>query len=394
MTDISTCQQQLFWSLLHRSAGMVNTISSEEKTILISSELFEDVTIQGDGWSPSLTQCIYQNFDSSFERLSHVLHGLAVLGYRVTVLTESSTWKWSVQGSNERVDAEFRFLKSLLPIPNIFVLSHPKIPQSILQTPFGILKINPPLTTNGFFGRSYQNSEFFTSTMVEEQSISESINNLIINSKDYNSEVEDIQTVSIPTVAELNINSFGSNVQSEYLKEVLEDISAPHDAVESPRDSPEKYVPFTPRNFTPAGVENESSVAMEQSVVVQCNKLAVHLRDFLFTAIKSPFIDELSEQQLSKFLHLTSEPSENYSRLFENVNNLLDGIPPAAIEILKDYLFLDGSAWNSWVGKLKNIVLSLKDVFERLSAKSGNQFELSMRIFALETKFKNLIDSN
>ena len=126
MTDISTCQQQLFWSLLHRSAGMVNTISSEEKTILISSELFEDVTIQGDGWSPSLTQCIYQNFDSSFERLSHVLHGLAVLGYRVTVLTESSTWKWSVQGSNERVDAEFRFLKSLLPIPNIFVLSHLK----------------------------------------------------------------------------------------------------------------------------------------------------------------------------------------------------------------------------------------------------------------------------
>ena len=88
MTDISSCQQQLFWSLLHRSGAMENTISPKDKRIFISSKLFEDVTVQGDGWSPDLTQRIYSQTNGFFERLSSILQGLATLGYHITVLTE------------------------------------------------------------------------------------------------------------------------------------------------------------------------------------------------------------------------------------------------------------------------------------------------------------------
>ena len=130
---------------------------------------------------------------------------------------------------------------------------------------------------------------------------------------------------------------------------------------------------------------------MELSVVVQCNNLANHLQDFLFTAMKSPIIPELSEQHLSELLHMNSAPSENYTPLFENVHKLLDGIPPAAITSLRDYLYLDEKAWTQWVGKFQGIIKSLTDIFQRLSSKSGSEFQISMRIFHLEAKFKHLI---
>jgi hypothetical protein len=391
MTEIYSCQQQLFWSLLHRSAAIENKIPKDQKKIFISSKLFEDVPIQGDGWSPDLTQRIYNGSNSYFERLSNVLHGLADLGYQVTVLTESSTWKWAVQGSDARVDSESRFLNMLLKNPNISLKSLSHLSDSLLQTPVGSLKIKSTLTSNEFFGRSFQSSEFVFVKSPNNKVLLRSVENLVSKSTDYNTKVKDIGKVAIPNLAPVqSSNAVESSVgdtntiESDGLIEVNMEIA------ESPLQSPEKYVPSTPQNYTPAGIDNPSASAMERSVTVQCNKLAIHLRHFLFNAVKSPILQELSEQNLSEKLFMDSEPTENHIQFFDNIKELLDGIPPEATRSLREFLYMDDKAWLKWNSKFQSLIQSLKDVFHRLSSNTDNLLQLSKRIFTLESKFKTL----
>ena len=391
MIEIYSCQQQLFWSLLHRSAAMENKIPKDQKKIFISSKLFEDVPIQGDGWSPDMTQRIYNGSHSYFERLSNILHGLAVLGYHVTILTESSTWKWAVQGSDARVDSESRFLNMLLKNQNTSLRSLPHLSESLLQTPVGSLKIKSTLTSNEFFGRSFQSSEFVSVKSPGNKVLLESVEDLVSKSADYNTKVKDIGKVAIPNLVPVqSSNAVESSVEDTNAIESDGLIEVNMEIAESPLQSPEKYVPSTPQNYTPAGIDNPSASAMERSVTVQCNKLAIHLRHFLFNAVKSPVLQELSEQNLSEKLFMDSEPTEHHIQFFDNIKELLDGIPPEATRSLRDFLYMDDKAWVKWNSKFKSLIKSLKDVFHRLSSHTDDLLQLSNRIYSLESKFKNL----
>ena len=385
MKMISSNQQQLFWSLLHQSAASANDIVADEKKIFLSSRLFENVSTNGSGWSSSLLDNIYSLNNGYLERLADILRALSDLEFKITLITDTSSWKWSREGTDSRLDSERLFLKSLLKVKNIEVRAISEFNQSYLQTPLGILKIGSPFTTNGFFGRSRLSCEYYSSKNQNHKIPAKDIQALIDKSIDYNSKINDIQDAPIPKVA----------TSSTIVEEIIDLDTLSDDAIGGmiplPKDSPEKYIPSTPSNFTPAGIKNEDDDAMQKSVIVQCNKLTIQIRDFLFAAMVNNTKPELSETKMSELLHFPANPSENYAQICDNVLNFLNGKPPSAQTTLKNHLYLhDERSWNSWSDKFSNLIKSVKNIFNNLSQNNSDYYNLTKRILRAEKVFSDL----
>ena len=130
---------------------------------------------------------------------------------------------------------------------------------------------------------------------------------------------------------------------------------------------------------------------MQKSVIVQCNKLTIQIRDFLFAAMVNNTKPELSETKMSELLHSPANPSENYVQIFDHVLNFLNGKPPSAQISLQNYLYLhDERSWNSWSGKFSNLIKSLKNIFNNLSQSDSDYYALTMRILRAEKVFSDL----
>ena len=103
---------RVFWNVLMDAAFRSDQVGDDSEVTIVSPWI-SDVMTSESGWSDSALSSAFGTHGGNIESLSDVLGNLVSLGYKVTVVTLSTTGKWLPKSRNAHHDNERRFLEKV-----------------------------------------------------------------------------------------------------------------------------------------------------------------------------------------------------------------------------------------------------------------------------------------
>lgn len=253
---------RVFWHVLFDAAARFDE-TLEDKDIVIITPWVSDVTTQSSGWSDSaIASAFGLEGGGGIESLSDVLGRLVKLGYKVTVVTLSTTGKWLPKARNAHLDRERNFMKKVSKL-GVSCMLRNNIHTKYVKTPFRTFSGSVNISFNGLSGRSQEGADYFVKSVHQQdyQQRKQGVAAYLVGAKDYFSTSVPIQTWSPPNFEEFP----NSNIPDLAVAE----------AETYPSVSGSEYPEMTPEGYLPPGniVSPEIGDNEDLSMKAQCSQL-------------------------------------------------------------------------------------------------------------------------
>ena len=177
---------RVFWDVLLTAADRFDSITDDNRDIIIISPWISDVTTSVSGWSDSAIASAFNIDSGNIESLSDVLGALVERGYNVTVMTLSTIGKWLPKAINANLDRERNFMEKIKK-NGVNCLLRNNLHMKYVKTPFAVFAGSINISFNGLSGRNQEAADLFFGDLHEQdfRQRNLAIENILVGAKDY-----------------------------------------------------------------------------------------------------------------------------------------------------------------------------------------------------------------
>lgn len=239
-------QIQCFWNSLFEASSKANQIEEKDKTIILCSRLFEDLSVNHSGCNQLMINSIFKDESNNLDTLSQILFSLEKKGFNIIIITENSDGtKWEL-GVNKAYDDEHNMFGNLKLNNNTDILwNRDDISTSYVQTPLALLMYDFN-TTQIAFDRTIKQLHMYRKELDLEKYIhhTEKLKSIHSNSYQYGNKISKMEEVITVSLESKNVNN---DHHSSMLNQEL-----------SPTLNKDDPTELTPLNFeTPKNIDEQ-----------------------------------------------------------------------------------------------------------------------------------------
>ena len=176
---------RVFWNVLMDAAFRSDQVGDDSEVTIVSPWI-SDVMTSESGWSDSALSSAFGTHGGNIESLSDVLGNLVSLGYKVTVVTLSTTGKWLPKSRNAHHDNERRFLEKVSR-RGVSCLVRNDVHMKYIATPFSLMDGSINISFNGLSGRNHESANLYFREDQEQDYLQRRarISAVLVGAKDY-----------------------------------------------------------------------------------------------------------------------------------------------------------------------------------------------------------------
>ena len=180
-------QSRLVWHVLFEAGLRMDAIPEQDREVILISPWIRDLTTSQSGWCDLAVNASLGSGMSSVESLSDVLIGLRRRGFRVVVLTLSTSGKWLNKKKDKHLDEEIHMFEQLKK-GGVECRLADNVHMKYLKTPLCVLSGSLNFSYNGVHGRTQEATNHFLAQTTDYEGCRRGIDNLLASSYPYDTE--------------------------------------------------------------------------------------------------------------------------------------------------------------------------------------------------------------